>query len=116
MGTELRIPKVEAKKTTVVEVAKQEAPKVEEKKDVVVEKNDDLKIEEKKDVTAVKGDTKSIEAGEYTTVRGDSYWKIAVRAYGDGYAWPKIYEANKKIFANANLIHADVKITIPSLK
>lgn len=116
VGTELRIPKVEAKKTTVVEVAKQEAPKVEEKKDVVVEKNDDLKIEEKKDVTAVKGDTKSIEAGEYTTVRGDSYWKIAVRAYGDGYAWPKIYEANKKIFANANLIHADVKITIPSLK
>ena len=104
-GQELVIPDVPAKKITVVE-------KTPEK---VVEKKDEVKtVEEVKDVKAeVKT---SIEVGEYTIKRGDSYWTIAVRAYGDGYAWTKIYNANKKIFGNPNLIHADVKIVIPSLK
>lgn len=97
VGQELRIPKVEAKKITVVE-------------EVKVEKAGEPLV------TPIKGEAKSIDEGEYVTVRGDSYWKIALRAYGDGYAWTKIYEANKKIFGNPNLIHADVKIVIPSLK
>lgn len=109
IGMELKIPKAESKKITVVE------EKVAEKKDETI-KPEVTKAEEKKETIAVKGDTKAIEAGEYVTVRGDTYWKIAVRAYGDGYAWTKIYEANKKIFGNPNLIHADVKIVIPSLK
>ena len=91
IGMELRIPKVEPKKITVKESVSLEKPEVKEAE-------------------------KSVDEGEYVTVKGDSYWKIAVRAYGDGYAWTKIYEANKKIFGNPNLIHADVKITIPSLK
>lgn len=57
-----------------------------------------------------------IKTGEYTTKRGDTYWKIAVRSYGDGFKWTKIYWANKKIFANPDLIHADVKIVIPELE
>jgi len=95
-GMELRIPKVEAKKITVLELKK------------------DIALSEKGDV--VKGDSSAIEVGEYTTQKGDSYWKIAVRAYGDGYKWTKIYWANKKLFANPDLIFSGVKITIPKLE
>lgn len=87
---ELRIPKVEAKMITVVET----------------------------NVVAVKTEVKvatSISVGEYTTQKGDSYWSIAVRAYGDGYQWPKIYWANKALFSNPDLIFADTKILIPAL-
>lgn len=89
-GQELKIPKVEAKKITVVEV-----------KEAVV------KAETKA--------TTSIAVGEYTTQKGDSYWSIAVRAYGDGYQWPKIYWANKALFSNPDVIHANTKIVIPAL-
>ena len=89
-GQELRIPKVEAKKITVVET-----------------KENVIKAE-------VKTST-SIAVGEYTTQKGDSYWSIAVRAYGDGFQWPKIYWANKTLFENPDVIYANTKITIPEL-
>jgi nucleoid-associated protein YgaU len=89
-GQDLRIPKVEAKKITVVEA-----------------KGEEVKAETKS--------TTSIAIGEYTTQKGDSYWSIAVRAYGDGYQWPKIFWANKAIFSNPDLIFANTKITIPEL-
>ena len=108
VGQELTIPNVPAKKLTVLETKKTEVAPSEEKKT-------DATASEK--VTETKTETKTtIETGEYTTKRGDSYWNIAVRAYGDGYAWVKIYQANKKIFGNPNLITTNVKITIPSLK
>lgn len=85
---EIRIPKVDAKKITVIET----------------------------NAAVVKAEAKPLIAvGEYTTQKGDSYWTIAVRAYGDGYQWPKIYQANKKIFGNPDLIFSNVKITIPVL-
>lgn len=86
---ELRIPKVEAKMITVAD--------------------SEVKKEEVKTAT-------SINPGEYVIVKGDSLWNIAVRAYGDGYQWSKIYEANKTIFSNPNIIFAGDKITIPELK
>ena len=89
-GQELRIPKVEAKKITVVE-----------EKELVV------KVEDKS-VT-------SIAIGDYTIQKGDSYWDIAVRAYGDGFQWTKIYWANKAIFGNPDLIFTGTKIIIPAL-
>jgi len=89
-GQVLRIPKVEAKKITVQEV-----------KEVIAQ-------------AEVKPAT-SIAIGEYTTQKGDSYWSIAVRAYGDGYQWPKIYWANKALFANPDVIFSNTKITIPEL-
>ncbi len=90
-GQELKIPKVEAKKITVVE-----------KSETIV-------------TTTVKS-TEPISIGEYTTQKGDSYWNIAVRAYGDGYQWPKIYWANKALFPNPDMIFANTKITIPQLQ
>ncbi|MFZ3069320.1 MAG: LysM peptidoglycan-binding domain-containing protein [Microgenomates group bacterium] len=90
-GQELRIPKVEAKKITVVET----------KKEIV--KTED------KSVT-------SIAVGDYTIQKGDSYWSIAVRAYGDGFQWTKIYWANKAIFSNPDLILTGTKILVPAIK
>jgi len=45
----------------------------------------------------------SITADNYTVVKGDNLWKIAVRAYGDGYQWVKIARENN--LTNPNLIH-----------
>lgn len=39
--------------------------------------------------------TDSISGDTYTVVKGDSLWKIAVRAYGDGYKWVEIARENK---------------------
>ncbi|OIN90751.1 hypothetical protein AUJ42_02725 [Candidatus Collierbacteria bacterium CG1_02_44_10] len=99
-GMELKIPKVEAKKITVVETKKEIA---------ISDKGDVIKSE-------VNTAGKPIEAGEYTTQKGDSYWKLAVRTYGDGFKWTKIYWANRKVFANPDLIFAGVKISIPALE
>ncbi len=80
-GQELVIPKVEAKKATVVKAT----------------------------VTKV-----SIEGGKYTTVKGDYLWSIAVRAYGDGYAWTKIYNANKKVIGkNPSILFSGVELSLP---
>lgn len=56
----------------------------------------------------------TIEGSSYTTGKGDSLWNIAVRAYGDGYAWTRIYEANKAIVgANPSIIEAGQVLTLP---
>lgn len=50
--------------------------------------------------------------GEYTVVRGDNLWDIAVAAYGDGYRWTDIAEANDLV--NPSIIHAGNVLTIPA--
>lgn len=99
-GMELRLPRVEPKKLTVVE------------------KSQPVMTDKKAEIAVVPGkaEIKTIETGEYTTQKGDSFWNIAVKSYGDGYQWTKIYWANRKIFGNPNLIHANVKIVIPALE
>lgn len=50
----------------------------------------------------------------YTVVKGDSLWKIAKTAYGDGNQWRKIYDANKDVVGkNPNLIYPGQKLVIP---
>jgi len=39
----------------------------------------------------------SISGGNYTVSKGDTLWSIAVRSYGDGFAWNKISKANNNI-------------------
>lgn len=60
--------------------------------------------------TAVSETPQSISGDSYTVVKGDSLWKIAVSAYGDGYKWVEIARANK--LANPNIIHAGNVLTI----
>lgn len=53
----------------------------------------------------------SITGNTYNVVQGDNLWEIAVRAYGDGYQWLKITQAND--LANPDLIHAGNVLTLP---
>lgn len=54
-----------------------------------------------------------IEGNEYIVVKGDSLSNIALRAYGDSFAWTKIFEANRSLIKNHNLIYSGWKLTIP---
>lgn len=47
----------------------------------------------------------------YKVRKGDNLWNIAVRAYGDGYQWVKIADANK--LTDPNLIFSDNLLKIP---
>lgn len=49
----------------------------------------------------------------YTIKSGDTLWGIATRYYGKGSLYTKIYEANRSIIKNPNLIYPGQVITIP---
>lgn len=50
---------------------------------------------------------------KYTVVKGDNLAKIALRAYGDSYAWTKIWEANKNTISKPSLIYSGNVLVIP---
>lgn len=106
-GMELIIPIVEPKKITIIETPEVLSDKSGEAIQATVMEQDS------KTENTTNG---SIEAGEYVTKKGDSLWSIAVRSYGDGFKWTKIYWENKNVIGNPDVIHANVKITIPVLK
>lgn len=84
-GMELTIPKAEAKKATYVATES---------------------TIEKKEI--------NIDSSEYTVAKGDNLWTVAVRAYGDGYAWTRIYQANKSVIGtNPGLIEVGMKLVLP---
>ena len=49
----------------------------------------------------------------YVVVAGDSLSKIAKRLYGDANKWRQIYEANKDLIKNPDLIHPGQTLKIP---
>jgi len=49
----------------------------------------------------------------YVVVEGDSLSKIAKREYGDANKWLKIYEANRNIIKNPDLIYPGQELHIP---
>ncbi len=49
----------------------------------------------------------------YTVQKGDSLWKIAKTLLGDGNKWPKIFEANKEVIKNPDLIYPGQQLRIP---
>jgi hypothetical protein len=53
----------------------------------------------------------------YTVVRGDHLWGIARKSehYGNGFAWPMIYKANRDKIKNPDLIYPQQVFTIPKL-
>ena len=55
----------------------------------------------------------TISEKEYKIKVGDTLWNIAVRAYGDGYQWMKIAQANK--LTNPDVIHKDNILSLPRL-
>jgi nucleoid-associated protein YgaU len=52
-----------------------------------------------------------ITGSSYTVIKEDNLWDIAVRAYGDGYRWVAIAQANN--LANPSIIHLGNVLTIP---
>ena len=49
----------------------------------------------------------------YTVVKGDSLSKIAKREYGDVRDWRKIYEANRDVIDDPDLIEPGQSLIIP---
>ena len=64
-----------------------------------------------KQVSIVAPATQAITGNSYTVVHGDSLWKIAVRAYGDGYKWVEIAKANNLV--NPGIIHSGNVLVLP---
>jgi nucleoid-associated protein YgaU len=53
----------------------------------------------------------------YTVVKGDCLWNIAKKKdhYGNGFAWPVIYKANRDKIKNPDLIYPAQVFSIPPL-
>ncbi len=53
----------------------------------------------------------------YTVVKGDCLWNIAKKKefYSNGFAWPKIYQANRDQIKNPDLIYPQQEFKIPPL-
>jgi nucleoid-associated protein YgaU len=49
----------------------------------------------------------------YTVQKGDSLSKIAKHVYGNANEWKKIFEANRDIIKNPDLIHPGQTLKIP---
>lgn len=58
---------------------------------------------------------KKPEAQFYTVVKGDSLSKIAKNYYGDAMKYPVIFEANKPMLKDPNLIYPGQVLRIPTL-
>jgi len=64
--------------------------------------------------TAPAGSPASTGVQSYVVVKGDSLSKIAKAHYGNADAWHKIYEANRDIIKDPDLIYPGQKLTIPA--
>ncbi len=74
----------------------------------------ELKIPDVKPRVVTVATTAPIKPGKYTVQKGDWLSKIALRAYGDMFAWEKIYNANKTTIGdNPHLIEVGMVLTIP---
>ncbi|MBA3554170.1 MAG: LysM peptidoglycan-binding domain-containing protein [Gemmatimonadales bacterium] len=49
----------------------------------------------------------------HTVVKGDSLSKIAKRVYGDAQQWRRIYDANRDIVSDPDLIHPGQVLKLP---
>lgn len=56
---------------------------------------------------------RSVDTHTYVVVRGDSLSKIASGQYGDAQKWRRIYEANRDLIRDPNLIYPGQQLRIP---
>ena len=69
--------------------------------------------EEMPDFSDVQSGAESTAVRIYEVKAGDTLSKIAKQEYGDANAYMVIFEANKDILKNPNLIHPGQKLKIP---
>ncbi len=74
------------------------------------------KNEETTKITSNVTENKHIDGGEYKVAKGDNLWKIAVKTYGDGYQWIKIWQANKPVIRNPNLLEIGMTLKLPNIQ
>ena len=55
----------------------------------------------------------ALEVLYYTIVSGDSLSKIAKKFYGNAMDYPKLFEANREVIKDADLIYPGQKIRVP---
>jgi len=55
----------------------------------------------------------SASSGEYIVKSGDSLWKISTNLYSDGFRWVDIWNQNRGLIANPNLIEVGTKLALP---
>ena len=60
------------------------------------------------------GKSGATAAHSYTVVAGDSLSRIAKREYGDANSWKRIYEANRDIIKDPDLIYPGQTLKIPA--
>lgn len=53
------------------------------------------------------------ETTTYTVAAGDCLWNIAAKYLGSGYKWSAIYEANKGVISDPNMIYVGQILVIP---
>ena len=49
----------------------------------------------------------------YTIEKGDSLWKISAKFYGNGAKWETLFEENKEVIQNPDLIYPGQGIRVP---
>ncbi|MBI2616995.1 LysM peptidoglycan-binding domain-containing protein [Candidatus Gottesmanbacteria bacterium] len=79
-----------------------------------IEVGQEMIIPKAETITPPSGEVSSIATvvpKTYTVVKGDDLWNIAVREYGDGYAWVRIAKENN--LANPNIIHPGNVLMLP---
>ena len=60
------------------------------------------------------GDEKKESPGTYIIRRGDTLWAIAKRYLGSGLRYTSIFQDNRKVIRNPNLIHPKQELTVPA--
>ena len=61
----------------------------------------------------LKAPAASVQVEYYVIKSGDTLSAIAQHFYGKGSEWPRIFEANREVIKNADLIYPGQKIRIP---
>ena len=74
------------------------------------------KIDKKEVLLTNENINKTITGSDYKVVKNDSLWKIALRTYGDGYQWTKIWQENKSKIVDPNKLEIGMVLTVPNLK
>ncbi|EOY7231575.1 LysM [Clostridioides phage CD2301] len=73
----------------------------------------DEKITSVKDVPITKGFEVKNKQRTHKVGKGDSLWSLAKKYYGNGDLWKKIYDANKKLIKNPDIIQDGWVLVIP---
>ena len=58
--------------------------------------------------------SQTTSAATYIIRRGDTLWAIAKRYLGSGFRYTKIFEDNRQVINNPNLIHPKQQVTVPN--